>query len=145
MFMNATVKNPSVLVPKFPICWWRRWCALLNFFFLHVDEDDLPKVIQAIQPVNHVGDLGLGLGVRWSTIERIRKENPSVKDQKIQVIYHWLTRTDIVRDKRDELPTWGQLAEAVEGENTALSESIQHKYCQWLVYGKLLATIFLAQ
>ena len=100
------------------------------FFFLHIDEDDLPEVIEAIQPVNRVGDLGMGLGVRWSTIERIRKENPSVKDQKIQVIYQWLTRTDIVRGKQDDLPTWRLLAKAVKSENTALSESIQQKYCQ---------------
>ena len=100
--------------------------------FLQVDEDDMQRILPEIKAVHNVENLGLALSVCWSTnsIERIQKDNQSIKNQKIQVIYHWLTRTDIIRGKQSILPKWSELADAVNNENAALSKNIRCKYYQ---------------
>ena len=52
-----------------------------------------------------------------------------VKDQKVQVIKCWLTRTKLIEERQTSPPTWTQLADAVANEDAALSERIRLKYC----------------
>ena len=51
------------------------------------------------------------------------------KRQKTKVIYHWLKRKDIVRQKQNELPTWAGLAESVASLDPVLSKRIRDQHC----------------
>ena len=79
--------------------------------------------------MSQVQSLGLSLGLLASAIEKIRKDFPSVKEQKIELIKCWLRRMEIIREMQGCPPTWSQLVEAVAEDDVALSNSIQNKYC----------------
>ena len=102
--------------------------SVMSFNLFHyTDEHDLQKVLREIRSVSHVQNLGLALGVLMSLIDKTREDYALVEDQKIEVMYCWLRRTDILREKQSCLPTWSELADAVADENVALSEEIRRK------------------
>ena len=92
------------------------------------DEDDLDPVVSELHDVTDVMELGLALGIRKSSLDRIIQENTKLGKQKIEVIHYWLTRRDIVRQKQGECPGWNGLADAVARVNPILSVRIQHKH-----------------
>ena len=89
----------------------------------------MQRVIAEIESVRRVQSLGQALGVQKSAVEKIQKEYASVEEQKIQVVYYWLQRIEIVPEKSSCSPTWSELASAVANENASLSEHIQRTYC----------------
>ena len=94
------------------------------------DEDDLEDVITELNDITDFEGLGLALGIRMSALEKIALDYPcKVDKQKTKVIYYWLTRKDIVRQRQRESPTWDGLADAVARLNPSLSESIRRQHC----------------
>ena len=104
------------------------------FLCVLADEDDLQRVLAELDCVVDVRGLGLFLGLRMSSLEKIRADEHSLEKQKVKVLHHWLTRKDIIRNKQEEVPKWSQLADAVARENRALSQRIRDKYCQGKVH-----------
>ena len=105
----------------------------MPFILFHcTDEHDLQRILTEIKSVSRMRSLGLALGVLMPAIEKIQKEFASVEDQKIEIIYCWLRRTEIIREMQPCPPTWSQLADAVAIEDVALSERIRHTYCDKL-------------
>ena len=102
---------------------------LVQFVFILVDEDDLETVNTELSDVTDVEELGLALGIRMSALEKIVLDYPRVDKQKRKVIYYWLTRKEIGRQRRGESPTWNVIVSAVAKFNPALSERIRRKYC----------------
>ena len=102
------------------------------FFFVNVftDEDDLKEIVTELEDITDVEGLGLNLGIRMSALERITIDYQLLEKRKTKVIYHWLKRKDIVRQKQNEHPTWSELADAVAAIDPALSERIHYKHCQ---------------
>ena len=99
-------------------------------YYLHtIDEDDLQRIVTELNDIFDVQTLGLGLGIRMSSLEKIKTDNPQVEQQKTQVIYYWLKRRNIIREKQGERPTWTGLAYAVARLDPTLSEKIQHQHC----------------
>ena len=86
-------------------------------------------IVTEINDITDVEDLGLNLGIRMSALQKIKADHPQLERQKKMVIYYWLTRRDIVREQRNELPTWEVLADAVALLNPALSDWIRHQHC----------------
>ena len=74
-------------------------------------------------------EIGLALGIRKSAIEEILKRKPTSKLQLKEVVYYWLKRKDIIRLKKDIVPSWGQLVDAVADVSKELSRRISDKYC----------------
>ena len=64
-----------------------------------------------------------------SALERIMTDYQLLEKQKTKVIYHWLKRRGVVRQKQNELPTWAGLAESVASLDPVLSKRIHDKYC----------------
>ena len=93
------------------------------------DEDDLDTVVSELHDVTDVMELGLALGIRKSSLDRIIQENTKLGKQKIEVIHYWLTRRDIVRKKQGECPGWIGLADAVAKVNPKLSLKIKDQHC----------------
>ena len=91
------------------------------------DEDDLDTIVTELQDVTDVLELGLALGLRKSSLDRIMQENTKLQKQMIEVVHYWLTRKDIVRQRQGECPGWSGLADAVYKVNPALSHKIQHQ------------------
>ena len=63
-------------------------------------------------------------------IVKIQSDYRSLDEQKVQIVYAWLQRKDIIPNKQSQLPTWSELATAVDKESTALARSIRLKYCE---------------
>ena len=89
----------------------------------------MPEVIAELYNISDVSGLGLNLGIRMSALEIIEKDYRSSRDQLRMVIYHWLIRRGIGRQKQNEHPTWGALADAVSPINHALAMRVRDKYC----------------
>ena len=98
--------------------------------FIYTGEDDLEPIVTEIGDITDVQCLGLKLGIRMSALLRIKAEDSQLEGQKTMVIYHWLTRRDIVQQKQNERPTWNGLANAVAQLNPTLSDRIHHQHCQ---------------
>ena len=97
--------------------------------FFSTDEDDLKEIVTELEDINDVEGLGLNLGLRMSTLERIMTDYRLLERQKTKVVYHWLKRRGIVRQKQNELPTWAALAESVASLDHALSKRIRDQHC----------------
>ena len=96
---------------------------------IFTDEDDLETVVNELSDIADVERLGLNLGLRMSALKKIRIDYPQLEEQKTNVIFCWLQRRDIVQQRHNEHPTWGELAHAVHLLNPSLSGRIRHKHC----------------
>ena len=89
----------------------------------------MQEILTEFSDICDVETLGLDLGIRMSSLEKIMTEHPQLERQKTRVIYHWLKRRDIVQEKQDKHPTWTELADAVTKLDPTLSERIRRHYC----------------
>ena len=89
----------------------------------------MDTIVTELKGVTDILELGLALGVRKSTLDQIMQDNANLQKQKIHVIHYWLTRRDIVRNKKRECPGWDGLADAVARVNPSLSDRIRHQHC----------------
>ena len=103
--------------------------AVLLFLCILADEDDLQIVLDELDAIVDVRGLGLYLGLRMSTLQKIREDERTLEKEKVKIIQYWLRRKDIIRDKEREMPTWSHLADAVARENRVLSMRIRDKHC----------------
>ena len=94
------------------------------------DEDDLETVVAAVDGVTDAERLGLSLGIRLTALDKIKADYPQVEGRKTRVIHCWLIRSDIVRKRQNEHPTWDALVNAVATFNPALSKKIHDQYCK---------------
>ena len=97
--------------------------------FVCIDEDDLETVVTELHDITDIEALGLALGIRMSALEKIAVDYPKLDKQKTKVIYYWLTRKDIVRQRQGESPIWEGIAHAVASLNPLLSERIRCLHC----------------
>ena len=97
--------------------------------FVSTDEDDLETVVTELNDITDVEGLGLALGIRMSALKKIVLDYSKLDKQKTEVIYYWLTRKDIVRQRQRECPTWDGIVDAVVKLNPSLSERIHHHHC----------------
>ena len=97
--------------------------------FVSTDEDDLETAVTELDNITDVEGLGLALGIRMSALEKIMLNCSNLDKQKTKVIYHWLIRKDIVRQRQGESPTWNGIADAVARLNPSLSERIHRRHC----------------
>lgn len=93
------------------------------------DEDDLLTVCNELDTVRDVEELGLALGIRKSAIHVIQEKKPTSEKQRKEVVFYWLTRKEIIRQKKDVVPSWDELANAVAAQSIELSQKIRKKYC----------------
>ena len=93
----------------------------------HIGEDDLEKIRVEVKSIVDNQGLGLALGIRMSAIQTIM-QNDNRLNQRRMILFHWLTRKDIILDKQGQVPTWSLLAEAVEEESPVIAEAIRSKY-----------------
>lgn len=100
--------------------------SVCSFF---IDEDDLGTVVTKLNQITDIEGLGLALGIRMSTLEKIILDYPLQEKQKTKVIYYWLTRRDIIRQRQNEVATWDGLADAVDKLNPKLRDTIRHQHC----------------
>ena len=96
---------------------------------LYADEDDLETLTMELSAINDIEHLGLALGIRMSALDKIRLDYSQVEKQKTRVIYYWLTRRDIVRQRQNEHPNRDGLADAVARINPGISDRIRQQYC----------------
>ena len=88
----------------------------------------MEAVVAELDDIADVECLGLNLGIRMSALDKIKVDYPKLAAQKRRVIYYWLKRKDIVRQRQNEHPTWNGLADAVATLDPSLNERIQHKH-----------------
>ena len=88
----------------------------------------MESIVTELDGITDVVLLGLDLGIRMSTLSRIMGEYSTLERQITEVIYHWLKRENIIRQKQNERPTVGVLTDAVAKRSTALARKIRHKY-----------------
>ena len=98
--------------------------------FFPTDEDDLDMIVTELKDITEVLELGLALGIRKSSLDKIMQDNAKLEKQKIEVIHYWLTRRDIVRKKQGECPEWSGLANAVDRVNSSMGDKIRQQHCQ---------------
>ena len=89
----------------------------------------MEKVLGEVTRVVDIQNLGLALGIRMSAIQNIMQSDSRL-DQKGKILFHWLTRKDIIQDKQEQAPTWSLLAEAVEKNSPHIAQAIRSKYCK---------------
>ena len=103
--------------------------SFISYKLISTDEDELKEVVTELEDIRDVEGLGLNLGLRMSALESIMTDYHSLEKQKTKVIYYWLKRKDVVRQKQNEFPTWKALADAVANLDPSSSERIRDKYC----------------
>ena len=85
-------------------------------------------IVTELDDISDVMLLGLNLGILMSALDRIKAEYPSPVQQKTEIVYLWLKRKDVIRQKQGEHPTVGELIDAVARLNVSVSRRIRHKY-----------------
>ena len=105
------------------------YCSYAVGVIFFIGGDDLQRIITELKDVLDVETLGLHLGIRLPALLKIKEDYHRLEKQKIQVLYHWLKRMEIIESKRSEEPTWTRLAEAIAELNPKLSEKIRRQYC----------------
>ena len=89
------------------------------------------KELDTITEGDVLEDLGLTLGIKKSAIDAILQKKSTVKQQRKEIVYYWLQRKEIVRQKKDDVASWSQLADALDKVSySELRKTIQKKYCQ---------------
>ena len=91
-----------------------------------IGEDDLKNVLDELENISDIHSLGLNLGIRMAALKEICQLWPP-SQQKMEVIFSWLTRKDIIKEKLGEVPTWNFLADAVERESRVMAQKIRSK------------------
>ena len=89
----------------------------------------METVVNELNDITHVERLGLNLGIRMSALKKVKFDYPQLEEQMTNIIYYWLQRREIVRQKQSEHPTWSGLADAVHTLNPTLSKRIRRQYC----------------
>ena len=89
-----------------------------------IGEDDLKNVVDELENITDIHSLGLNLGIRMGTLKEICQLGPPLR-QKTEVLFRWLTREDVIKEKLGEVPTWNLLADAVERESRAVAQKIR--------------------
>ena len=88
----------------------------------------MEAVATKLHDISDVESLGIALGIRMSALEKIASDYSTVEKQKTKVIYYWLTRKDIVRERQGESPNWNGIANAVARLNPSLSKRIRDRH-----------------
>ena len=84
---------------------------IVNFYF--IAENDLCDVLEVVDDLNDWKDLGLRLGLLYSTLERIdREQRGRIASCKIDMLSAWLQQRDIVLQKG--VPSWSVLRTALK-------------------------------
>ena len=83
---------------------------------------DLSRVYFAITKVVDWTELGLALGLDYSTLQGIERDMRRIKECKMEMLSAWLQQKDDVVEKA--LPTWSALKTALRkiGENKVADE-----------------------
>ena len=90
-----------------------------------LDISDLDDVLESVDEVVDWMKLGLKLGVKYSTLEKIEDEQRGCDRSKRKMMAAWL-RGD--SDKQQQ--TWSTLMDALKRmDRLDLAENIQQKYC----------------
>ena len=91
----------------------RKSCSVLNVHFLFTAENDLCDVLAVIHDLNDWIDLGLRLGLLYSTLKRIDLEQRGrISSCKIEMLSAWLQQQDNVSQKG--VPKWSVLRAALK-------------------------------
>ena len=98
--------------------------------FTSIDEDDLKTVVAVLDDIADVERLGLNLGIRLSALDKIKADYSQLEGRKMRLVHCWLKRKNIVRQEKNEHPTWDALASAVASLDPSLSERIREQHCQ---------------
>ena len=94
---------------------------------LVLDEGDLSKIIEEIQPLeSRYYNLGRSLNLKIVDLRKVRDEHPSDSDGLEDVLLLWLNQK--YDEKKHGPPTWRMLVEAVDrksgGDNHELAKQI---------------------
>ena len=78
---------------------------------MHAGVDDLFPVLKTIADVSEKWQmLGLALGLKQPTLNRIKTDNGNSDSRKYEMVREWLKRTDGCR------PSWAKLVKALREE-----------------------------
>ena len=84
---------------------------IVHLYF--IAENDLCDVVEVVDDLNDWKDLGLRLGLLYSTLERIdREQRGRIASCKIHMLSAWLQQRDIVQQKG--VPSWSVLKAALK-------------------------------
>ena len=87
--------------------------------------NDLEMVLSELDQISDFYQLGLGLGLRPSMLDRIEQNSFKVESRLRDVVKTWLNRGYMV--DRYGPPTWESVCKAVEKLNPALAMSIERR------------------
>ena len=91
----------------------------------HLDDmlkPELNDVLKMLLPLSsHWKTIGLLLGAKSKTLDRIKSDGPNDEDRLVCVISWW-------RDKLDPFPTWEGLADAMENLYPEIATKIRQQY-----------------
>ena len=105
------------------------YCSYAVDVIFFIDGDDLQRIITELNNVTDVQTLGVNLGIRQPALLKIMNSYDWLEKQKMQVLYYWLKRLEIIERKQSEEPTWARLAEAIAELDPKLSKKIWRNYC----------------
>ena len=89
-----------------------------------LDITDLEEVQESVKEIVDWKDLGLKLGLFYSTLEEIELDHNRVKNRKREMLAAWLKGEDNSKDR-----TWSTLVEAVHKVNNhSLAEEIAKQH-----------------
>ena len=103
---------------------------LLHIIIIIIDDSgvlditDLDEVQESVKEIVEWKDLGLKLGLFYSTLEEIEADHNRVKNRKREMLAAWLKGEDNSKDR-----TWSTLVDAVhEMNHHSLAEEISEQH-----------------
>ena len=95
------------------------------YSFLFSELDDLVDVFEKLEDLNEWKKLGLKLGLKYPTLEKIERDRQRVDDCKMEMLACWLKKQDKVKS-----PSWKQLIDVLCAmKETEISKKIIKELC----------------
>ena len=93
---------------------------------LFSDMKSISKVLRELRGINEWFELGLALGLEYSTLNGIKTDNTTVNECKREMVRSWLQKKD-----KCTPPSWQALVAALKDrlvERNDIAEQIEQKY-----------------
>ena len=102
-------------------CSHNSFCIII----LHTEIDSLVNVLDVLADLNDWKGLGLQLGLKKPTLDRIEEEAKGIQDRKREMLSQWFSWADNVRKPEFGKPSWYRLITAVEQVKPQIAEEIK--------------------
>ena len=119
--MNIRQRNSNTREQEI-IIWVSFVVAVIHYYSISLDISDLDAVLESVKEISvDWMELGLKLGIEYSTLEKIEAERRRIDDRKREMLAAWLRGEDNAKEQ-----SWLTLVTALEEmEKITLSEKIK--------------------